>query len=142
MDEEMSPQSSAFKDLTIDNFTITDEFISVPKSIPCTDLAKKLMEVPKGVIFTLDDRGIPVGAVTAREFLIATMEAKDLLVMTAEDMMNTNIMEIGMNDTISDVIHRITKFAPYAIVVKDGNGVFRGYFSPNDYREALKRLGL
>jgi predicted transcriptional regulator len=142
MDEEMSPQSSAFKDLTIEHFTITDEFISVPKGIPCTDLAKKLMEVPKGVIFALDERGAPVGAVTAREFLIATMEAKDLLVMTAEDMMNTNIMEIGMNDMISDVIHRITKYAPYAIVVKDGNGVFRGYFSPNDYREALKRLGL
>jgi hypothetical protein len=51
-------------------------------------------------------------------------------------------MEIGMNDPISDVIHRITKFAPYAIVVKDEGGEFCGYFSPNDYREALKRLGL
>jgi CBS-domain-containing membrane protein len=71
-----------------------------------------------------------------------SMEGKDLLVMTAEDMMNTNIMEIGMNDPISEVIHRITKFAPYAIVVKDVDGAFRGYFSPNDYREALKRLGL
>jgi hypothetical protein len=51
-------------------------------------------------------------------------------------------MEIGMSDPITDVIHRITKFAPYAIVVKDTDGVFKGYFSPNDYREALKRIGL
>jgi CBS-domain-containing membrane protein len=70
------------------------------------------------------------------------MEGMDLMEMKAEDIMNTNIMEIGASDPLLDVIHRISKYAPYAIVVKDIDGVFKGYFSPNDYREALKRMGL
>ncbi|MDG6223890.1 MAG: CBS domain-containing protein [Candidatus Thermoplasmatota archaeon] len=135
-----SPQET-LEGLTIKNFTITDEFISVMRDLPCRDLAKKLMEVPKGVIFALEDE-TPVGAITAREFLIATMNGDNLQEMVTEDIMNTNIMEIGMDDNISEVIQKISKFAPYAIVVKDSEGAFRGYFSPNDYREALKRLGL
>lgn len=141
-EEEKTMSQGDIEGLTIRNFTITDEFIPVPRDMTCVDLARKLMEVPKGVIFALDAEKVPVGAVTAREFLIATMDGKNLLDLRAEDIMNTNIMEIGMDDTISDVIHRISKYAPYAIVVKDGEGVFRGYFSPNDYREALKRMGL
>jgi predicted transcriptional regulator len=141
-EEDIDRPQNDFDGLTIRNFTITDEFISVPRDMSCTELARRLMEVPKGVIFALDGDNVPVGAVTAREFLIATMDGKNLLDLAAEDIMNTNIMEIGMDDTISDVIHRISKFAPYAIVVKDGEGIFRGYFSPNDYREALKRMGL
>jgi len=128
--------------LTIKNFTITDEFISIPREMPCKDLAKKLMEVPKGVIFAMDPDQTPVGAITAREFLIATMDGRNLQDLKAEDIMNTNIMEIGTEDTISEVIHKISKYAPYAIAVKDGAGHFKGYFSPNDYREALKRMGL
>jgi CBS-domain-containing membrane protein len=100
------------------------------------------MEVPKGVIFALDAEESPVGAVTAREFLIATMNGENLQDLKAKDIMNTNIMEIMMNDPISEVILKISKFAPYAVVVKDSNGSFKGYFSPKDYQEALKKTGV
>lgn len=140
-EEDNSPPQDSLEGLTIRNFTITDEFISVMRDLPCKDLAKRLMEVPKGVIFAMDN-DTPVGAITAREFLIATMNGDNLQDLATEDIMNTNIMEIGMDENISEVIQKISKFAPYAIVVKDSEGAFRGYFSPNDYREALKRLGL
>ena len=141
-DESAEKESVTLESMSIKDFTITDEFIPVKKSIPCKDLAKKLMEVPKGVIFALSDDNVPIGAVTAREFLIAVMEEKNLLEMAAEDIMNTNIMEISMDDPISEVILKISKFAPYAVVVKDVDGTFKGYFSPKDYQEALRKTGV
>lgn len=142
MGEDEVQEQATLENMSIKDFTITDEFIPVEQEIPCKDLAKKLMEVPKGVIFALDGEESPVGAVTAREFLIATMNGENLQDLKAKDIMNTNIMEIMMNDPISEVILKISKFAPYAVVVKDSNGSFKGYFSPKDYQEALKKTGV
>ncbi|MFW3145735.1 MAG: CBS domain-containing protein [Thermoplasmatota archaeon] len=128
--------------MSIRDFTITDEFISVPKTLACKELAKRLMEVPRGAIFLIDDDKVPVGAVTAREFLIATVKGYNLQEKTGEDLMNTNIMEIGVDDSISEVLLKISKYAPYAVVVKDEDGSFVGYFSPKDYQEALHKTGV
>lgn len=128
--------------MSIRDFTITDEFVSVQKTTACKDLAKKLLEVPRGAIFLVDPDGIPVGAVTAREFLISIAKGSNLQECAAEDLMNTNIMEIGVDDSISEVLLKISKYAPYAVVVKDNNGKFLGYFSPKDYHEALQKTGV
>lgn len=127
--------------ICVRDFTITDEFVYVNQSVGTGDLARELMGVPRGVVFIFNDDGTPVGAVTAREFLIAVMEGKNLLEMTAGDVMNTNIMEVGIEDNISEVVLRISKHTPYAVVVKDTDGEFMGYFSPKDYQEALKKTG-
>ena len=142
MGEDENIEQANIESMSIKDFTITDEFIPVDQMISCRDLAKKLMEVPKGVVFAMDEEGNAVGAVTAREFLIATMEGKNLKELLAKDIMNTNIMEIMMDDPISEVIFNISKFAPYAVVVKDTDGSFKGYFSPKDYQEALKKTGV
>lgn len=134
--------TSNFEKMSIREFDITDEFTSVEKNLSCKDLAKKLLEVPRGAIFLLDESGTPVGAVTAREFLIATAKGMEIQEKTAEDLMNTNIMEIGVDDNISEVLLKISKFAPYAVVVKDTDGKFLGYFSPKDYHEALQKTGV
>jgi predicted transcriptional regulator len=134
--------ASDFENMSIREFDITDEFISVEKNLSCKDLAKKLLEVPRGAIFLLDENGTPVGAVTAREFLIASAKGMDILDKTGEDLMNTNIMEIGVDDNISEVLLKISKYAPYAVVVKDTDGKFLGYFSPKDYHEALQKTGV
>jgi predicted transcriptional regulator len=128
--------------MSIKDFTITDEFISVEKEMSCKELAKKLMEVPRGAIFLMNENKVPIGAVTAREFLVATVKEVDLLSARGEDIMNTNIMEIGVDDPISEVLLKISKYAPYAVVVKDKDGVFLGYFSPKDYHEALHKTGV
>ena len=135
-------ETSNFENMSIREFDITDEFTAVEKTTNCKDLAKKLLEVPRGAIFLLDESGTPVGAVTAREFLIATAKGMDVLDKTAEDLMNTNIMEIGVDDNISEVLLKISKYAPYAVVVKDNDGNFLGYFSPKDYHEALQKTGV
>jgi Mg/Co/Ni transporter MgtE len=134
--------TSDFEKMSIREFDITDEFISVEKNLSCKDLAKKLLEVPRGAIFLLDENGTPVGAVTAREFLIASAKGLEIQDKTGEDLMNTNIMEIGVDDNISEVLLKISKYAPYAVVVKDTDGKFLGYFSPKDYHEALQKTGV
>jgi len=134
--------TSSFENMSIREFDITDEFTAVEKTTPCRDLAKKLLEVPRGAIFLMDENGTPVGAVTAREFLIATAKGMEVQDKTAEDLMNTNIMEIGVEDNISEVLLKISKYAPYAVVVKDSDGKFVGYFSPKDYHEALQKTGV
>jgi CBS-domain-containing membrane protein len=128
--------------MSIKQFDITDEFTAVKKVTTCKDLAKKLLEVPRGAIFLLDENNTPVGAVTAREFLIAIAKGIELQNKTAEDLMNTNIMEISVSDNISEVLLKISKYAPYAVVVKDTTGKFLGYFSPKDYHEALQKTGV
>ncbi|MBN1390359.1 MAG: CBS domain-containing protein [Candidatus Thermoplasmatota archaeon] len=135
-------ETSTFQNMSIREFDITDEFTALQKTTPCVDLAKKLLEVPRGAIFLIDENGIPVGAVTAREFLIATAKGVEVLDKTAEDLMNTNIMEIGVDDNVSEVLLMISKYAPYAVVVKDNEGNFVGYFSPKDYHEALQKTGV
>ena len=134
--------ASDFEKMSIREFDITDEFTAVEKTLSCKDLAKKLLEVPRGAIFLLDENGTPVGAVTAREFLIATAKGLEVQDKKAEELMNTNIMEIGVDDNISEVLLKISKFAPYAVVVKDTDGKFLGYFSPKDYHEALQKTGV
>jgi predicted transcriptional regulator len=128
--------------MSIKEFDITDEFTAVKKDTSCKDLAKKLLEVPRGAIFLLDENNTPVGAVTAREFLIAIAKGMEMQDRSAEDLMNTNIMEIGVDDNISEVLLKISKYAPYAVVVKDNDGKFLGYFSPKDYHEALQKTGV
>ncbi|MEA3557663.1 MAG: CBS domain-containing protein [Candidatus Thermoplasmatota archaeon] len=135
-------KGGSLENMSIRDFTITDEFISVNKDIICKDLAKKLLDVPRGAIFLIDKEGVPVGAVTAREFLIATAKGSNLQESSGEDLMNTNIMEIAVDDNISEVLLKISKYAPYAVVVKDDKGKFLGYFSPKDYHEALHKTGV
>lgn len=134
--------NSTFEKMSIKEFDITDEFTSVSKDMSCKDLAKNLLEVPRGAIFLLDENQTPVGAVTAREFLIATAKGMNLLEKAGEDLMNTNIMEVNFEENISEVLLKISKYAPYAVVVKDMDGRFIGYFSPKDYHEALQKTGV
>lgn len=141
-DETANSNKSGIENMGIKDFTITDEFIQVDRRVPCPELAKQLLNVPKGVIFAMNEDQVPVGAITAREFLIAVMEGKDLSKLKAEDLMNTNIMEIDIDDALSEVVLKISKYTPYAVAVRDTDGKFKGYFSPKDYQQALKRTGV
>jgi CBS-domain-containing membrane protein len=128
--------------ITIGEFNVMDEFLTVEKGISCQELAKRLLEMPRGAVFLLNEQNVPVGAVTARELLLATVRGADLLTLKGEDVMNTKIMEVSLDDKLSEVFPKITTFAPYAVIVKDRDGKFVGYFSPKDYHEALQKAGV
>jgi len=128
--------------ITIGEFNVMDEFLTVDKGVQCQELARRLLEMPRGAVFLLNDQKVPVGAVTARELLLATVKGGNLLSMKGEEIMNTKIMEVCLDDKLSEVFPKITTFAPYAVIVKDRTGNFVGYFSPKDYHEALQKAGV
>jgi len=128
--------------ITVGEFNVMDEFLTVEKEISCQELAKRLLEMPRGAVFLINEQKVPVGAVTARELLLATVRGSNLLTMTGEEIMNTKIMEVSLDDKLSEVFPKITNFAPYAVIVKDRTGNFVGYFSPKDYHEALQKAGV
>jgi len=48
--------------------------------------------------------------------------------------MDDNILCVKVNAEIKDIT---MDKKPIAIIVVDDDGIFSGYFSPNDYRESL-----
>jgi hypothetical protein len=54
--------------------------------------------------------------------------------------MNQDIMEVDYNALLDKVVPKVTERDPYAVVVTDKDGTFKGYFSPKDYQEALARI--
>jgi predicted transcriptional regulator len=98
------------------------------------------MAIPRGVVLAIDDAGSVKGVLTAREFLKAIVDGKNPTDTAVTEMMNTDVMEIPYDSLLDDVVPEVTKRDPYAVVVVDADGVFKGYFSPKDYQEALARI--
>ena len=67
---------------------------------------------------------------------------KDVGSCTVQMGATTNEMEIDIDDALSEVVLKISKYTPYAVAVRDTDGKFMGYFSPKDYQQALKRTGV
>ena len=46
-------------------------------------------------------------------------------------------MEVGQDDLVADIVESMNERRPHAVVAIDDSGAFAGYFSPNDYRQAM-----
>ena len=51
--------------------------------------------------------------------------------------MDTDVMEVGQDDLVSEIVATMNERRPNAVVAIDEDGQFAGYFSPNDYRQAM-----
>ena len=54
--------------------------------------------------------------------------------------MCTNLMELGTATTLNEALERMRVERPAAVLVLTDEGQFAGYFSPEDYREAVRKL--
>ena len=50
---------------------------------------------------------------------------------------DTDVMEVGHDDIVSEIVEAMNERRPHAVVATDDEGNFTGYFSPNDYRQAM-----
>ncbi|MDP6155618.1 MAG: CBS domain-containing protein [Candidatus Thermoplasmatota archaeon] len=138
-----SVPTGAMKDasqMRVKDLVITDEFKKITHTSSGKDAAGQLMAIPRGVVLAIDDAGSVKGVLTAREFLKAIVDGKNPTDTAVTEMMNTDVMEIPYDSLLDDVVPEVTKRDPYAVVVVDADGVFKGYFSPKDYQEALARI--
>jgi len=138
-----SVPTGAMKDasqMRVKDLVITDEFKKISQEATGKDAAAQLMAIPRGVVLATDEANSVKGVLTAREFLKAIVEGMNPTDTQVTQMMNTDVMEIKYDSLLDDVVPEVTKRDPYAVVVTDGDGNFKGYFSPKDYQEALARI--
>ena len=98
------------------------------------------MEIPRGVVDVVNDEKKAEGVVTAREILKSIVEGNNPVKVSVSNLMNTDIMEVKITSLLDDIVPKVRKRDPYAVVVVDKSGRLKGYFSPKDYQEALARI--
>jgi predicted transcriptional regulator len=128
------------KSLRVSDLVITDEFRTVSKDSDGKEAASMLMKIPHGIVLVVDSNQKPEGVITAREFLSKIISGENPVDLNAAALMNTDIMEIKYNALLDKVVPKVTENDPYAVIVTDKDGDFKGYFSPKDYQEALARI--
>ncbi len=136
----VSGQQKDSRQLTVGDLEITDEFKTIDVESAGKDAAKKLMGIPRGVVLVIDTEDKPAGVITAREFLIKIVNGENPTKMAVNKIMNTNILQLQETMLLDEAVPEVTTKDPYAVVVTDEGGKFKGYFSPMDYQEALARI--
>ena len=124
----------------VSDLEITDEFRTISKSANGKAAAEMLMKIPHGIVLVINDVNKPEGVITAREFLTKIISGENPVNLNVATLMNTDIMEIKYNALLDNVVPKVTEQDPYAVIVTDKDGGFKGYFSPKDYQEALARI--
>jgi len=87
----------------------------------------------------LAEENSPKGVISDAHILQAVADGMDCGTETCSSHMDTDIMHVNLDDEINSLVDQMTKRRPNAVVAVDESGTFVGYFSPNDYREALAR---
>lgn len=113
-------------------------------STPVCKAAEELMSIPTGAVLVREtDDSLPTGIITAREILKSIIKNDgDLRRIISEDIMSLDVMAIKSSDSLERAVWKLTDKDPYAVVVMDGDGKYKGYFSPRMYLGAIEKLNL
>ena len=127
-------------DLQLSDLVLTDEHDTVGMDDTLADAAGKLVALRRGILIVLGDDNKVKGVISPAQILMAVAGGIDVNSDTCGMHMDGDVMEVGLDDDIDEMIEKMNARQPHAVVAVDLNGEFSGYFSPNDYREALARL--
>lgn len=128
--------SEPMSEVRIRDLVLTDEHDTVDLEESLVDAAKKLLALPRGILVALDD-GKVKGVLTSIQILAAVAEGTDMSSQTCGSHIDTDVMEVGQDDIVSEIVQTMNERRPHAVVAVDDDGNFSGYFSPNDYRQAM-----
>ena len=120
----------------VSDLVLTDEHDTVNLDESLVDATKKLLSLPRGVLIVLDD-GKVKGVMTSIQIMQAVADGLDMNGETCGGHVDTDVMEVQMEDEVAAIVSLMNERKPHAVVAVDSDGNFAGYFSPNDYREAL-----
>jgi len=140
MTKKPAKSEKNMSNLRVSDLVITDEFRTISKSADGKEAAQMLMKIPHGIVLVVDNNNKPEGVITAREFLTKIIKGENPASLNVATLMNTDIMEIKYNALLNKVVPKVTENDPYAVIVTDKDGTFKGYFSPKDYQEALAKI--
>ena len=140
MAEKVVKKKKKKNEMKVSDLIITDEFKTISLESNGKEAAEELMGIPRGVVLVINENEEPKGVITAREFLKMIVDGQNPVEINVGELMNEDIMPIELKSKLDDVVPQVTKRDPYAVVVVDDDGKFKGYFSPKDYQEALARI--
>ena len=124
---------------TISDMSITDEHIVVDGKATVSSVAGNLAKSPNDAILIKDKGGVVSGVVTTKDIFGAISEGVNIMKVKFEKIMRTNLLTAPSNLPLTEAIDMIAKQGPDAIIIMDGPQ-FVGYFSPDDYRDATRRI--
>jgi CBS domain-containing protein len=81
---------------------MTSPVISANKSASSRDIAMQLVSGPFSGVPVTDDEGRIIGVITEHDLLNKVREGKDLLQLTAEDVMQKNPITVDVNTPLRD----------------------------------------
>jgi len=120
----------------ISDLQIRDEFASLAPEASLREIAKILAKNEVKVILIVDkSKREVVGIITEQRFLQACATGVDPETAFAHDYMSTDILRLLDNTPIQSVINLVEDKGPDAVIVLDQKRKFRGYLSPEDYRQ-------
>jgi len=126
--------------IRVGDMSITDEHAVVKESDDFRIIAKKLIRYPTGAVVVLNTAGRVSGVLTIKELLKAMIDDKKPSKTRAKELMKTNILEINENESLENTIRLMQQSHPDGVVIVGPQGQLKGYFSPDDYREASIRI--
>lgn len=125
--------------MQVSQLEIKDEHDTILPDATLVDASKKILKLARGVLVVVDE-GKPLGTLSDSHILTALSKSLDCRKEACKDHMDTNILSVNLTDNVKDILVLMKMKKPTAVVVVDESQQFIGYFSPNDYREALSSL--
>ena len=119
--------------------SITDEHFVVDGKAAVSTIAAILAKSPNDAILIKDKAGTVTGVVTIKDIFGAMADGVNVMKVKFEKIMRTNLLTAPSNLPLIKAIDMIAKQKPDAIIIMDGPQ-FVGYFSPDDYRDATRRI--
>ncbi len=134
-----SSQWFVMDEVKVSDLVLTDEHKVVGMDTSISEAASELLSLGRGILVVLGDDSKVKGIVTPNQILEAVSGGGDGDGTVGEHM-DADVMEVALDEDIDEVIVSMNSRKPHAVVAVDKSGAFAGYFSPNDYREALARV--
>jgi predicted transcriptional regulator len=125
--------------LRISDMVITDEFVLAEHWDTGKTIAEKLLYNPGSALLVKKGKKI-IGVVNEYNILQAIADGRIEVKLRAEDLMTKEIMEVREDAALEDILPELYQRRPYAVIVTDTEGKFKGYFSPKDSELAAARL--
>ena len=126
----------------ISDMEISDEFFIVDVDAMGDLVAKKLCELGEGgVVLVAENEDEVIGYITTTDMIEVLADGENPLELYADELMVEDFMEVVEDEMLGNVLPLLSERYPNAVVVIDYGGKCKGFFSVNDYKDALALLG-
>ena len=125
--------------MQVSDLQINDEHKTISPDTTLDVAAKEILELGRGVLVVLEN-GSPLGILTDSHILLALSKSLDCRNETCRNHLDSNFISVSPTNNVKSISLEMRSKKPSSVMVVDDSDTFIGYFSPNDYREALSSL--